>query len=86
MLECSELQSGSGEEAARASLLLPEPSEAKETVRVFLRVKPKTEEEQQIWESAQMRKRASLDEEEDLDKMVKIESGHQVRDSGRLNG
>ena len=45
---------------------------------MFLRVKPQTEEEKQIWETSKMRKRASMEEEGDLENMVKIESGHQV--------
>ena len=70
----AEIQNEEGESA----ILLDVPSEAKETVRVFLRVKPQTEEENQIWEASKMRKRASMEEEEDLEKMVKIESSHQV--------
>ena len=45
---------------------------------MFLRVKPQTEEEKQIWETSKTRKRASMEEEEDPESMVKIESGHQV--------
>ena len=75
VLETTEFQNEEGESA----ILLPVPSEAKETVRVFLRVKPQTEEEKQICEASKVRKRASMEEEEeDLDKIVKIESSHQV--------
>jgi hypothetical protein len=76
VIEGSTIMSDGDEASAAAAIEFLPPPSAKETVRVYLRVKPKTDEEE-VWRVEGGKKR-SLEEEEDLVNMVRIENDYQV--------